>query len=140
MIAQTHVRAMHGVDEIKISPHETVASVHGVESAPQDARPGIEAAAGVKAGAAELLGTHSARLKGNPVVAVAIVQPPFVEEQPVFPLEPVIERSAGKRGQMIEGGDVESVFLGKLHRWGEALRRVAIVPEDERTIDSDAMA
>ena len=27
-----HVRAVHRVDQIKISPHETVAAVHGVEA------------------------------------------------------------------------------------------------------------
>ena len=40
---------------------------------------------------------------------------------------------------MIERSNVKGVFLGKLHRGSKALRGVAIVAEDEGTVNADAM-
>src|SRR4030095_15493958 len=121
MIAQADVGAMQGVDEKKIPPHETVAAVHGIEAAAEDARPGVKGAARLETRAAQILRTHAARLKRNPVVTVAVVEPPRVEEQPVFLLEPAVERRAGKRREVVERGDVERVLPGERDRGGEAL-------------------
>src|SRR5258708_18034045 len=140
MIAQAHVVSMECVYYVKIAPHEPVVSVNAVESAMKNAGPGIKFAPGRKAILLENLRRHAARLKRNPVVAVALVQPPvFVEQTSLF-LQPLVKGSAGKRGQMVEGGNVERVFLSKLDRVANTFRRVAVVTENERAIDAHAMA
>src|SRR5690349_8611585 len=83
MIAQADVGPMHGIDEIKISPHEPVAPIDRGAAAAGDTAPGIESAASGETVLLQMLRAHAARLKWDPVIAVALVEPPgFVEETP----------------------------------------------------------
>jgi len=97
MIAQAHVVSMERVDQIKIAPHEPVAAVHAVESALKNAAPRIKFAPGLKTILLEDFRRHGARLKRDPVVAVALVEPPVFIEQPSLFLQPLVKGSAGKR-------------------------------------------
>src|SRR6266498_907389 len=130
---------MQCVDQIKIPPHEPVTAIRGCEAALGDAAPGIKLAAGGEAVLPERLRRHAAGLKWNPVVAVALIEPPIFVEQAALVLQPRVERRAGKGREMIERCDVERVLLRERDGFGEAFRRVAVVAEDERAIDADAM-
>ncbi len=84
MISLAHIVSMECVDQIKISPHEPVIAVYAVEAAPNDAAPGIKFSPCSEAVLLEQFGRHAARLKGNAIVAVAIIQPPTVVKQTPF--------------------------------------------------------
>src|SRR5262245_48854110 len=131
---------MHGVDEIEISPHETIGAIHGIEPPAQDAAPRVKSPARRQTAALQFLVAHAAGLEGNAVVAVAIVQPPRVVEQAAFALQAAIQRRAGKRREMIEGGDIKRVLLREIDRLLEALRRVSVITENECAVDANAMA
>ena len=45
--------------------------------------------------------------------SVALVEPPALVEQPPLALQPPIQRRAGKRRQVVEGGDVEAWSMAK---------------------------
>src|SRR5439155_17843147 len=66
-------------------------------------------------------------------------KPPRIVKQPAFTLESTVKRCAGKRREMIKRRDVHRVLLGKPDGLGKALRRVAIVTENEGAVDADAM-
>src|SRR5205085_1260438 len=100
---------MHGVDEEKIPPHETVRTIDRIESAPGDAFPRVETPPCTQASALQFLAAHAARDERDLVVAVAVVEPPGVVAQAPFLREAMIKWRAGKGGEVIEGGDVEGV-------------------------------
>src|SRR4029450_4632850 len=79
-------------------------------------------------------------LKRNHVVAITVVEPPSLEQQPVLRFESSVQRSAGKRRQGIECRDVEPMRLCEVDRAPEALWRIGIVPEDERRVQAQTMA
>src|SRR6266496_148638 len=140
MIAQAHVVAMERVDQVKVSPHEPVAAIYAVQAALENAAPGVKLAARRKAIALERFRRHASRLKGNPVVAVPLIEPPVFVKQPTLVLQPAIQRRAGERGEVIERGDVKGVFLREFHGGGKTFRSVAVVAEDKRAINADVMA
>jgi hypothetical protein len=45
-----------------------------------------------------------ARLEGNAVVAVAVIQPPGLVEQPVLRPQPFVKGGSRERSQVVEGG------------------------------------
>src|SRR2546425_8970388 len=127
MIAQAHIVAMQRVDQIKVSPHEPIAAVYGIEAAPGDAAPGVELAPCRQKILLKRVRRHPARLKWNSIVAVAVVEPPMIVEQPPLALQTVIERCARERCEMVECGNVKRVFLRKRDRGAEAFGSVPIV-------------
>ena len=139
MITHTDIIPVHRVDQIKIPPHEPVIPVHAVKSALENAGPRIKFSAGFEAIALEQFWRHAVRLKWNPVVAVAFVEPPIFVEQATLGFQPGIERRAGKWREMIEGRDVKRVFSSKLHRFSKTLRSIPIITENERAIHADVM-
>src|SRR5688572_454375 len=89
---------------------------------------------------AQRLGIHAARLKRNPVVAVAFVEPPRVIEETLLCREPAVEGGTRKWCEMVERRDVERVFLGEGQGMRETFWCVAVVTEDERSVNTDAVS
>src|SRR5258706_3780753 len=130
---------MERVDQVKIAPHEPVAAVHAGKAALGDAGPGIKLAARCKTILLKQFRGHTAWLKGNPVVAIALVQPPLFIKQPAFILEPLVEWCAGERGKMIKRRNIKRMFHRKIDSFGKAFRRIAVVAEDKSAIDADVV-
>ena len=82
---------------------------------------------------------HATRLKWNPVIAITLVQPPILIEQPAFILQPLVKWRAGKRREVIERRDVERMFPRKRDGLGKTFGRVAVIAEDKSAIDTDVM-
>ena len=139
MVTHRDVCPVHCVDKVKISPHEPVATVYGIEAALKNTAPGIKLAAGFEAIVLKCLRGHAARLKRNAVVTVAVIEPPIFIKQTPFILQAPIERRARKRREMIESGDVKGVVFRKFNRVAKTFGRVAVVTENERAIDANAM-
>ena len=87
MVTHGDIVPVHCVDQIKVPPHEPVAAVHSIKAALKNAGPGIKFAARFKAVALEQFRRHAAWLKRNPVVTVALIQPPIFVKQPAFILQ-----------------------------------------------------
>src|SRR5262245_2439715 len=100
---------MHCVNEIEVSPHETVRAVHGVQAPAKNTWPGIESSACTEATSLQLLRRHAAWLKRYLIVSVSIVEPPRVEPQSAFGIEATVKRSAREGSEVIECRDVHCV-------------------------------
>src|SRR5262249_18772063 len=83
---------------------------------------------------------HDLRLKRDAVVAITLVEPPALVQQPALALEPREQRRAGKWGEVIEGGKIEAMVHRKLSRFVEGVRALAVVAEHEGAVDANAMA
>ena len=139
MIAQADVVAMEGVDQIKVSPHKPIAAIHAIEAALRDAAPGVELAPRRKAIPLKCVRRHGPRLKRNSIVAIVVVEPPAFVEQPALALQTTIQRRAREWREVIERGNVKRMFPCESDRSGEAFRRIAVVTEDKRAVNADAM-
>ena len=96
--------------------------VHRIERAAQHAAPGSRSARRARRQPCRMSsGRHGRGLERNAVVAVALVEPPALVEQAPFPLQPAEQRRAGERRQVVEGGEVEAVVDGEVHRLVEGL-------------------
>src|SRR5262245_51291907 len=139
MVSEAHVVSMQRVDQIKIPPHEPVASVYRCTTALENARPGIKRPTCRQAVPLQCLGAHAARLKRDSVVAIVLVEPPRVIQQPAFRLESLVQRRPGKGREMIERSDVKTVFLSEPNRLAETLWSVTVVAKDKRAIDTNVV-
>src|SRR5688572_6554807 len=139
VVAGVDFRAMHAVDEEKIAEHEILAPVHRVEGALEHALPAVEGLARGDALASHIVGRHAGGAEGQVVVAVLVVQPPALVQQPAFLLQPRVQRRAGKRREMVERGQVEPMLDGELGRLFRRARLVAVVAEHEGAVHADAM-
>src|ERR1043165_1101642 len=104
---------MKRVDQIKIPPHEPIAAIDAGKAALSNAGPGIKLAPRCEAILLKQFRSHATRPKGNPIVAVTLVQSPIVVKQSALFLHALVKRRARKRCEMIERRDVERVFLGE---------------------------
>ena len=102
-------------EEMAENSGATISAIHGIESPPKNAAPGIELSSCFQATSLQFHRTHRRRFEGNVVVAVSLVHPPGVVNQPALAGESLIQRRAGKGREVIEGGDVHGVFFGEVH-------------------------
>ena len=123
-----------------VAGHERIAGRQLADEAPGDAAQAVEPLPRPQTTRAHGVVPDPRRVERHVVVAVALVQPPGRIAQPPFPFEPGIQRRAGKRGQMIEGGEVETVRQREFHRWLESGLGIVIVAEQEGAVDAQAMA
>src|SRR5262245_30047715 len=130
---------MEGVDEIKIAPHEPIAPVHARQATLHNAGPRIEFSPGGETVLLQQLRGHATWPEWYSVIAVTLIQPPVFVEQSPFVMQPLVEGRAGKWREMIERSDIERLRAGKCNRLSKTLQRVAVVAEDERSIDPDPM-
>src|SRR5690242_10359193 len=139
MIPKADVISMQRVNQIEIAPHKPIASIRAIESPLQDAAPRIEITPRRQAIALEIFRSHAPRLKRDAIVAVTIVEPPFIEQQAPFTFQTTVEWRAGEGGQVVESGNVKSLVLCERYRVLKTLRGVAVITEDEGAIDANPM-
>src|SRR3954452_20458520 len=98
---------MRSRDHEEIAKHEGVGSIDPIEAAAKHAAPAIEAPARAQAAAPHLVGLHGGGPEWNAVVAIALVDPPALVQEPPFPLQPGKQRRTGKRREMIEDRQIK---------------------------------
>ena len=104
VISLAHFAAEHAVDAVELPPHQHAGAVDRIHASVPDVAPVVELGTSFHTSALQAFGSHICGLEGNHVVRVAIIQPPFVEEQATILFEAFVEWCAWEGCEVIEGG------------------------------------
>src|SRR5689334_23356166 len=129
MIPKADIIAMQRVNQKEITPHKPITSVYAIESPLKNASPRIELTPRSQAIALQHFRRHPSWLERNAVIAVAIIEPPVLEKKAPLVFQTTIQGGARERRQVIEGGDVKSVFSCEPHGVPKTLRRIPVITE-----------
>src|SRR5215813_5494470 len=147
LIAQREIFALYDfaaeeqVDEEEIPPHKHGPAVDTkIQAAFEDRRQTVKPSPGFEATRFHFIRRHPLRRERNHPVTVAIIQPPAIEKQPPFALQPFVKRRAGEGRKMVEGHDVKLVADGEIQGLAQRVAVVVVITEDECDVEPDAVS
>jgi len=85
------------------------------------------------------LGSHTPGLKGNHVVPILIVEPPFWVKQTTLCFQALVKRCSWEGSKVIEGGEIEFLLNGITEGLIKTRFSIIIITEDEGDIEADIM-
>ena len=127
----------HAVDPKEDWPKQDRRTVHRIKAAIKHIAEVKIILARPKAAPLQSLWAHIFRLKGNNVEAVRVIQPPFFVKKAIFLFQASIKRRAGKRNQVIEGGQIKFLLQCELEGGLETGFVILVISKYKGGIDAD---